>query len=148
MNVDEETRFTEACLLRDQRRSIEAVKAYEAIILDPLSQRKFIIHSHLQAGHILKELCSYDEAEMHARQAVLLAPKNQLASLLLFHVLMSKAETMSALKEMVRFVTIKDSQMYRDLISGTYNLSPMGIEYSELVDRARRALAKWKHAGE
>jgi tetratricopeptide (TPR) repeat protein len=138
---DDELKFDEAIGLRDNNRYQESIEAFEALIREPGTQRFLVLHSHLQAGGMLRNLFMYDVAERHARRAIELAPGNELASLLLFHVLASTARMLQALEEMVRYVSRRDSKLYRDLLADGYDMSELGSRYVELVDRARTLLA-------
>ena|SRR2546426_6215634 len=58
----------------------------------------------------------FDEAIQHGRQAVLLAPKSEKASLVLFHALWSAGQRIEALDEMKRFLAVRPSEEYSNFL--------------------------------
>ena len=59
-----------------------------------------------------------EEAIEHGRHAVLLSPKSEKASLVLFHVLWKAGKHLEAFDEMKRYLAIRPSKEYSDLIKG------------------------------
>jgi tetratricopeptide (TPR) repeat protein len=57
-----------------------------------------------------------DKAIEHAVQAVVLSPRSELASFIYFRVLWKAGRHVEALDEMKRFLTIKPSRIYSDMI--------------------------------
>ena len=58
----------------------------------------------------------FDEAIERGRQAVLLAPKSEKASLMLFHALWSAGQRIEALDEMKRFLAVRPSEEYSNFL--------------------------------
>ncbi|MGA2435292.1 MAG: hypothetical protein ABSG25_08405 [Bryobacteraceae bacterium] len=73
-----------------------------------------IIHSYL--GWLLSESGQPNKAIEHARQATLLSPFSEKASLVLFTVLWEAGQRTQALDEMKRVVAIGTSKAYSDLV--------------------------------
>lgn len=78
---------------------------------------KIIAVIHGELGFIHGELGEVKQAEEHYRQATLLAPKAEIASLGLFHSLAGQGRWEDALSEALRHVKIADSPGYRELLS-------------------------------
>ena len=72
------------------------------------------VHSYL-AWYFLRN-SQLDEATEHGRQAVALSPKSEKASLIYFHVLWKSGQHVQALEEMKRFLTLRPSEEYINLI--------------------------------
>ena len=134
--------FDRALALRDNGELQTAYQMLSALIavLDA-NDRRLLLNAHLQCGYISKLLHDEPSREAHFRQAVSVAPASELASLSLFHTLTSSNRENEALLEMVRFVSIKFSEEYYELLVEGYedNLPP---SERSLVQEARRLLAK------
>lgn len=72
------------------------------------------IHGYL--GICLLRLNRSDEAVFHGRKAALLSPQSEKASLVLFSALWRAGQHIEALDEMKRFLLIKPSKVYSDMI--------------------------------
>lgn len=64
----------------------------------------------------LLQLGRQEEAIEHSRRAIDLAPKSEKASLIYFHALWRAAKYIDALEEMKRFLTIRPSDVYANII--------------------------------
>ncbi|MGA2069701.1 MAG: tetratricopeptide repeat protein [Thermoguttaceae bacterium] len=72
------------------------------------------VHGYL--AWFLLQIGRHQEAIEHSREAVSLSPKSERASLVHFHVLWKAGQHIQALDEMKRFLTIRPSQEYADII--------------------------------
>jgi tetratricopeptide (TPR) repeat protein len=71
---------------------------------------------HGYLAWFLLELGRHKEAIQHSRQAIALAPNSENASLIHFQVLWQSGKQIEALDEMKRFLTIRPSKLYTELI--------------------------------
>lgn len=58
------------------------------------------------------------DSERHFREAVTIAPTMELASLGLFNALDNLGRPVEAMREVVRFLSLRESVGYRELLSG------------------------------
>jgi tetratricopeptide (TPR) repeat protein len=120
---DAGTLFDEALVLRDRGELLRAIE----LLLDAAARseadgdKRIAAHSHLQLAHIHKRLGHLEACERHCRRATSIAPKLELASLGLFHALDALGRFEEALEEMVRFLYLRDSDLYRELMSGGFS---------------------------
>ncbi len=98
--------------------------------------------SHAEMGFVLRKTGDLDRAEHHFRKAIALRPRNELASLGLFHTLAALGRWNDGLAEIVRFVKLRDSAEYRELLNDGVRRESFGRS-RELVDEARALLARW-----
>jgi predicted Zn-dependent protease len=68
-------------------------------------------------ANTLKSLGNVTEAEKYFRTAVSLAPRSEKFSLGLFHCLWRQGKQVEALEEMKRFMSLSDSQDYREILA-------------------------------
>ena len=68
-------------------------------------------------ANTLKENGDIEAATEHFRVAVQLAPKSELYSLGLFHILWAQGRREEALEETKRFVSLADSDEYRSIVA-------------------------------
>lgn len=121
----------------------ESAKARCVQVLDLLdvsqSRCRAIVHGEL--GFIHRETGELPLALRHYEVAVKASPKSQLPSLGLFHCLAELGELELGLAEVVRFVGLRDSGDYRELLShGFGDDLPEGERV--LADKARALLGK------
>jgi len=74
------------------------------------------IHSYL--AWFLSGRGQFDEAIEHGRQGILLSPKSEKASRVFFRVLWRAGRRMQAFDEMKRFLAIRPSKEYSNMIKG------------------------------
>jgi predicted Zn-dependent protease len=135
--------FDRALALRDAN-DLPAALALLQTLVGTLTQSdaRMLLHAHLQIVNILERLDRTRDAEVHARFAVQLAPRAELASLALFHVLVSLRRSTEALREALRFLTARESLGYREVFAGDAYTKDAPAEQRELAKDARRLLAK------
>jgi hypothetical protein len=111
-------RFDEALRLRDAGELEASLAMLLALIPDLANDDRLLAHTHLQCSHLLELLGrELPEAEAHCRAAVRITPNLELASLCLLVVLDRLGRRKEALKEMVRFLRIRDSEEHRRVLS-------------------------------
>jgi tetratricopeptide (TPR) repeat protein len=99
---------------------------------------------HCEMGNLFKNyLGDLGRAAEHFRESTKLAPRAELPSLGLFHVLFKLGQLTEALREIVRFVSLKDSAEYRELLNGGGYRSELEPEDRALADEARARLNRW-----
>jgi predicted Zn-dependent protease len=114
---DFELKFNRAIKLRD---SGALEEAYNVLLeLDREKPSDFPVL--LIMGHVCWELERLDEASQLFKSATILAPKSELASLGLFHMLFKSGKTDDAFEEMKRFVSISYSEEYERLLEEMKN---------------------------
>jgi tetratricopeptide (TPR) repeat protein len=137
--------FDRALELRDRGDHEEAIKLLETVV-DRLTveDKKLLPHAHAQLGHIHDILGNELLEEAHFRAAATLAPGWELASLALFHALMSLGRQEEAMNEMLRLVSRCDSDGYRELLEEgfSHRLSP--AEH-DVVGKVRAMLARYRN---
>jgi len=74
--------------------------------------------AHGYLAWYLSETRRHDEAIVHSRQAINLAPTSRKASLVHFHVLSRNNQLIDALDEMKRFLILRPSEEYASMIAG------------------------------
>lgn len=74
-----------------------------------------VVHGEL--GYIYRQMREWSLAVKHYMSSVKAAPQSQLASLGLFHSLVELGYWERGLAEIVRFVSLRDSAEYRELLS-------------------------------
>ncbi|HEY5922014.1 MAG TPA: hypothetical protein VIV11_10110 [Kofleriaceae bacterium] len=111
-------RFDDALRLRDEGDLAGARAQLESLVQElTVAEPRLLSHTHLQLGHIATKLGDNGRRELHFRCAASIAPKLELASLALFHALLANGKPQDAFDEMLRFVTLRDSQLYRELLA-------------------------------
>jgi tetratricopeptide (TPR) repeat protein len=78
-------------------------------------------------ANTLKETGDFGPAIAHFEKAVKLAPKSELYSLGLFHILWGQGMREEALDETKRFMTISDSEEYREIVAAINSHWPHGV---------------------
>jgi tetratricopeptide (TPR) repeat protein len=134
--------FDEAMKLRDAGAFDEAIALLERALtfLEPTDG--LLAHTHMQLGHISDKQNDHVKVERHFRLAVIAAPRNELASLGLFHALANLDRWEDAMTEMVRLVTMRDSARYRELLAEGFG-SDLSPNLLRLAEEARRLLTRF-----
>ena len=139
--------FDRALALRDAGLLDQALDRLQELVAQlTTADARLLLHAHLQIVHLLKMLARTGEAEVHARFAVQLAPRAELASLALFHVLTDLARPVEALTETVRFLSLRESLGYRELFAADAYTTGVPGEQRKLAKQARQLLAKHREA--
>jgi hypothetical protein len=81
--------------------------------------------------------------EAHFCEAVAIAPKYDLASSGLFFALFAQDRLGDALRELVRYLRLKYSQLYAEMLIVGFEIG-FSDEHAKLVDEARQLLAKYR----
>jgi tetratricopeptide (TPR) repeat protein len=118
----------------------EALALCEEALRAAPEDRRLSAAMHLEMAYILRgRMKDAVRAEPHARESARLAPRSELASLNLFHTLVDLDRWEEALGEIVRFVKLRDSDAYRELLGEGFrdDLPPAS---RALADEARRYL--------
>src|SRR5450432_4066582 len=139
--------FDRAMELRDNGQLDEAIELLEQLLqeLGPKDKR-LSAHSHNQVGYIRKMQGRLIDSERHFREAVTMASKMELASLGLFHALDNLGRHVEAMGEVVRFLSLRESLGYRELLSGDAFGDDVPDDERRLADVARTLLAKHREA--
>lgn len=132
--------FDRGCSLRDSGDLEAAVAAFSQLIaqLRPEDTR-LLPHSYMQLANCLHQLGRNVERETAFRSAVESAPRNELASVGWFHSLLALERRTDAHREMLRFLRVRDSELYRELLSEGYG-EDLTDEDRELVQLSRQLL--------
>lgn len=139
---EDRARFDRGCSLRDLRQLEEALSEFQLIVKEGKSSRTLIANSWLQIGYI-SEMLGDEATREHANlQATQIAPRMELASIGLFHALFDQGRLVEALTEAMRFLSLRDSEAYRELLCGDGFRDDVSAEIRALADRARNLLAK------
>jgi hypothetical protein len=147
--------FDRALAKRDAGELPEALALLEELVAQlTQSDKRLLMQAHLQIVNILRKLERTADAEVHARFATHVAPRAELASLALFHVLDNLGRRVESLIEIVRFLSLRESLGYRELFTGdAFSAGPFASLFSKaaaderrLAKEARRLLAKHRDA--
>jgi hypothetical protein len=132
--------FDRGCELRDRGELAAAIDVFKDLIakLRP-DDTTVLVHSYMQLGNIYWKLDLDSEREDAFRQAVVASPRNELASLGLFHALGKLRRGTEGYREMIRLLALRDSALYRELLCDGYERTLVG-EDLELVRQARELL--------
>ena len=121
----------------------ERARAIELLleVCDHLEARdtRLATHSHLQLSNLNKLEGDSESRLRHAIVAAQISPRFELASVALFHAMLGVGRTEDAMREMVRYVSAKDSPMYRELLGVGYSLE-LPMAELELAVEARKLL--------
>lgn len=132
--------FAAACEARDAgelERARDLLRQALALVDDGNRRSLFAVHEML--GFVHRLLKEPEPAVYHAESAVRAAPKSELASLNLFHALLQLGDWERALWEIVRFLELRDSTEYRELLAGGLR-DEAPARLWPLVDKARALL--------
>lgn len=139
--------FDRAMLLRDSGQLDQAIEVLEQLVQQVRPEdTRLSAHSHMQIGHIRNLQGRLLDSERHFREAVSLAPTLELASLGLFHAMNNLERRPQALGEMVRFLGLRESLGYRELLAGDGFGDDLPDDERRLADAARSLLAKHREA--
>jgi tetratricopeptide (TPR) repeat protein len=86
------------------------------LLRDVLSEFPHSSALHTYLGLYLMETREYTEARHHSEQATKLSPMAEKASWVHFFVLWNSGQHIEALDEMKRFLTLRPSKLYEDII--------------------------------
>jgi hypothetical protein len=124
--------FDEAMKLRDAGELLAARGLLMTLVKLLTPQDKTLLpHAHVQLGAICKRLGRHVQRESHFRAASDIAPRLELASVGLFLALVHRGRLNEALYEMVRFVRLRYSELYDEMLTPRLDLR---------VDAAQQAL--------
>ncbi|MCX5742501.1 MAG: hypothetical protein NT062_08400 [Proteobacteria bacterium] len=139
--------FDRAMELRDSGHLEESSELLEQLLheLGP-EDKSLVAHAQSQMGYIRKMQGRLVDSERHFREAMMIAPKMELASLGLFHALSNLGRHVEAMGEVVRFLSLRESLAYRELLSGGAFSADVADEERRLADVARSLLAKHREA--
>ena len=138
---ENERLFNEAIQARDADELARAEDLFRQLLgVLTKSDRKLKVATNVQLGFVESQLKKFKMAEESYRQAIEGAPHYELASLGLFHSLVDQDKWTEALSEVVRFVALRDSEAYRELLGPGYE-DDMSSQDQALVQRARSLLA-------
>ena len=134
--------FDEALAARHAGRKDKAFHlCVRALALVPADQRQYEAGINGELGYIQLKRGILGSAEGYYQRATVLSPKSQLASVGLFHALFKQNKVEEALNEILRFVTLRDSVEYRELLRTGFR-DDVADDYREIADRARRHLER------
>lgn len=84
----------------------------------------------------------FAQAERHYREAVAVLPRSVIVSRGLFHSLFNQGRCVDALREVLRLVTLRDSAVYRDLLTDDV-VDGFPPDARAIAKEAQRVLASW-----
>jgi Tfp pilus assembly protein PilF len=112
-------------------REEEALVLFEEII----NKWPEVAPAHLQLGIIYRERGHIQAAILAFKNAVKHAPKWELASLNLFHILNKNGQGKSAFDELRRYLAVAESRDYREILEGLKSdLEESAGNYLEICD--------------
>jgi len=117
----------------------------DLLAADDGSDTKVRAMLHRELGYVSLERGEYSLALSFYERAVELRPRAPTGSLGLFHTLLELGRTREALEEMLRFVRLKDSAEYRELLSEGFAADlPVALRW--IADAARVQLGEYVSA--
>ena len=132
--------FDRALVARDRGERRTAIDILLSVCRNLQSgDRRLATHSHLQLSNLLNHESDPEGRLRHAAIAASISPRYELASLVLFHALLAVGRSEDAMREMVRYVSLKDSPMYREVLGVGYSLE-LPMPELELAVQARTLL--------
>jgi tetratricopeptide (TPR) repeat protein len=138
--------FDRALQLRNAGELDAAIAALQELVTASTStDQRLHAHALVQLGDVLAQVGRRAEAVAAYRAATDAAPRMELASLTLFVALDKAGEKVDALCEAFRFVSLRESLGYRELLAGDAFRDQAAEEY-ELADQARVMLAAHRDA--
>lgn len=113
--------FEAALKLRDAGSYREGIALLEKVVVRlTLTDQRLMAMSHMQIAFMYGQMGNQLAAEHHFRVATCINPQSELASLGLFHALIGLLRIRDAMSEMLRFLQLRDSSQYRDLMFGEF----------------------------
>lgn len=100
------------------------------------------VHSLTQLAFLHFELGEFHASEQRYRAAIGLAPRFELGSLGLVHSLLRQHRLADAMREVLRFVSLRGSTEYRELLTDEF-LASLEPDAKELGEVARERLDRW-----
>jgi hypothetical protein len=107
-----------------------------------VADRRLLSAARLELGHLARLSQDHEAARREFAEAVTASPRWELASLALFHSLLDLDRWKEALKELLRFVSLRDSAAYRELLSEGFG-TDLALDLREIANRARARLNAW-----
>ena len=132
--------FKDALQARSEGRLDEAIELFRLALQQCVSEEHTLqaaINGML--GNVERKRGNLPEAEAYSRTATRLLPSSQLASVGMFHAFWDQGKHLEALEEVVRLVTLRDSEHYRELLSHGFR-DDLDSESRSIADDARRIL--------
>jgi tetratricopeptide (TPR) repeat protein len=137
--------FDRALALRDQGSYDEAIVLLQAVVDRlTLSDRRLLAHTHVQLGRLHDRLGNDLREEEHYRIAVRVAPRWEHASLSLFYSLQNLKRHEDAMREMLRLVSLHDSDGYREVLEEGFSHQLSPLEH-DIVGKVRSLLAQYRN---
>ncbi len=136
--------FDRAMVLRDEGQYPAAIAVLIELIaeLSDADQVLLKAHSLVQLAYLYKQTGDCVDRELHLRRATEIAPRFELASLSLFLALIALDRREDAFREMLRYVALKASPGYRELLSDEF-MSGLSPEERALAEHALGHLDRW-----
>lgn len=136
--------FDRALVLRDEGEYQSAIAILEELVamLPVPKHSRLKAHSLVQLARLYERCGRQHPRELHLRHAVQIAPKFELASLALFHALWDSDRRTDAIREMLRYLAIKDSPGYRELMNDGF-ASGLPAEERAVAEQAWGLLQRW-----
>lgn len=119
----------------------ELTRLLSTLPKDARRSKQLLCHAHMQIGYICGIRGDTQRQEQNFRLACGVAPRLELASLGLFHSLWNLGRNEEALQEAVRYVSLKDSDGYRELLADGFG-SDLSETQERLAIEARQLLAR------
>ena len=133
--------FREGAAARLEGRLEDALRLFRQSLEEcPPQDRKLLGGINGMIGAVERKRGSLTSAEKHSRIATTLLPRSQLASVGMFHSLWDQEKRREALDEVIRLVSLRDSEHYSELLSHGFR-DDLGVELLALADRARAILS-------
>ncbi len=107
--------FDRALQLRDGGNIIEAERLLQQLV-DSRAADAFFAHAAVQLGHLRQKLGRHADALETYERAMRAAPRDELASLSLFHALLDATNHAAAMAEAKRLLLLRESLGYRELL--------------------------------
>jgi tetratricopeptide (TPR) repeat protein len=134
--------FDTALELRDKGEFSEALSILNKIITTTNAAPSLLPEVHLQAANMCRKLGLLNDAESHFLTASRLDPQLELASVGLYISLFGRSHFTAAAREMYRFLTVSNSQMYRELLCPGYE-DGLPEPAATIVRSARKRLDRY-----
>ena len=136
-----ERAFREGAEARLDGRLDDAIALFSQSLEEcPRDDEKLLGAIHGMLSSVERKQGKPDIAEQYSRRAIKYLPSSQLASVGLFHALWDQGKCAEALGEVVRLVSLRDSQHYRELLSCGF-CDGLSAELLALVDKTRNTLS-------
>jgi tetratricopeptide (TPR) repeat protein len=132
--------FDRALAYRDEGNYEKAVELLETLVEQlTTAEKRLLSNALLQLGNAYEKLHKRQLAIDTFQRAIQIAPAHELASLCLYHSLDEQGMETDALNEMLRYLALRPSPMYRELLCPGFE-DNMSEQNKALVSRARELL--------